>query len=216
MVHQFHFLQGNFTHFTGKIFIVIQQKDPENIEHGIQAPEIKMLVLMQLQSFLGSTHAHPGLDVDIIIHPGNIGIGVMNDIVLAVPDKAVSAEDIQGESSSHIHPFALAETAMGPVVHDIKSDGRNHTTEQYAFEDGQHCPRSKEYQVCVQPDKRNTQHNCFKVQIKIARHRLSGLIKIGIDPFFEIGVKTVGAARKFRYLHEYFLLLKSGTKVLHF
>jgi len=175
-----------------------------------------MLVLMQLQSFLGSTHAHPGLDIDIIIHPGNIGIRMMNDIVLTVPDKAVSAENIQGKSGSHIHPFALAETAMGPVVHDIKPDGRNHTTEQYAFKDGQHGSWREEYQVCIQSDKRNTQHNGFKVQIKIARHGLSGLIKIGIDPFFEIGVKTVGAARKFRYLHEYFLLLKSGTKVLLF
>jgi hypothetical protein len=141
---------------------------------------------------------------------------MMDDIVFAVPDETVSPQDIQGEGGSHVHPPAFAETAMRPVVHDIEPDGRDHTAEQYAFKNCQHRTRCKKYQVGVQSDKRKTQHNSFKVQIKIARHGLSGLVKIGINPFFEVGVESVGTAGKFRYLHEYFLLLKSGPKVLLF
>ena len=90
---------------------------------------------MQPVFFLGGTHPHPGLDVDVIVDPINIGVGMMNHIVLHIPHETVTTQNIKGKGGEHVHPFILAETAVGPVVHYIKTYSSNDATQKHAFQD---------------------------------------------------------------------------------
>ena len=50
---------------------------------------------MQLVFFLRAAHAEPRLNVDVIVHTIHICIRMMNDVMLHVPHKAVTAEYVQ-------------------------------------------------------------------------------------------------------------------------
>jgi hypothetical protein len=175
-----------------------------------------MLVFVKLKSFLRGAHAHPWLNVDIVVNTGYIGIRMMDDIMFAIPDKAIASKNIQGECGHHIGPFMFTETTMGAIMHYIKSDGGNNTAEQNTFADCQQRDGCEKNKVDIQAHKRNTQYKCFEIEIKISGRSLSHLFKIGIDPFFKVGVECVWTGRKFRYLHEKSLLLKPVVKLLHF
>jgi hypothetical protein len=73
-----------------------------------------VLVFVHFILLLSAAHPHPWLNIDIIVYTIYIGKGVMNHIMLHVPHKAVSTQDIQRECRDNIHPFVLAETAMAP------------------------------------------------------------------------------------------------------
>src|SRR5688500_13745806 len=129
VIGKFHFLQRHITHFGFEVFLVIQYKYPEEVQQRIEEPEIQVLVAMQRVSFLGAAHPHPGLDINIVIHAGYIRVRMVNDIMLHIPHKTVSAKDIQGESSQGTHPFVFAETAVRAVMHYIKSDRCDYATQ---------------------------------------------------------------------------------------
>ena len=88
-----------------------------------------MLVFVHLQSLLIAAHTHEWLDIYVIIHTIHISIGMMYDIVLVMPDKAISAQNAQREGSHLIDQFAFTKTPVSAVVHHIESDRRNHTSE---------------------------------------------------------------------------------------
>src|SRR3984885_11713981 len=121
MIAQGHFLQRHPANLAFEIFGVIQHKDPENVEDTIEEPEVQVLVGVHPVFFPALPHPHPGLNIDIVIHPGHIGISMVNNIMFYIPHKTVAAEDVQGESRKMVHPFVFGKAAMRTVMHDIKT-----------------------------------------------------------------------------------------------
>src|ERR1700688_5072932 len=94
-----------------------------------------MLVFVQLIFFLSGTHAHPRLNVDIIIYTINIGKCMMNDIMFHIPHKTIATENVKRKRCEMIYPLVFAKAPMGAIMHYIKTDRCNYTTEQHTFED---------------------------------------------------------------------------------
>src|SRR5580693_7128788 len=128
-----------------------------------------MLVFVHFVFFLGFTHSHPGLDINIVINAINICKCMVDDIMFHIPHETVPAEYIKGKCGEHIHPFVFAKTPMGAVMHNIESNRSNHTTQQNTF---QYCPeriRCKENQVNINKSKSNHQNNSLHKNLEIAR-----------------------------------------------
>ena len=70
---------------------------------------------------LGRAHPHPRLNIDIIINPIYVCIGMMNDIMFYIPHKGTATEKIQGKGGNIVNPFVFTETSMGAIVHDVKA-----------------------------------------------------------------------------------------------
>ena len=81
-----------------------------------------MLVFVHFQSFLIAAHTHEWLDIDIVIHSIHIGIGMVNDIVFVMPDKAVSAQNAKRQCGHLVDHFTFAETSVTSVMHNIESN----------------------------------------------------------------------------------------------
>src|SRR5258708_106961 len=105
MIHETHFLQRHISHTFSEILFVVKNKNPENIEHGIQSPEIDVLVSVHFQSFLIAAHSHEGLYIDIIIYTVNICIGMVNKIMFVVPDKTVPTQNTERQGGHLIDQF---------------------------------------------------------------------------------------------------------------
>ena len=95
-----------------------------------------MLVFVKPVFFLCFAHAHPGLDIDIVIDPVHIRKSMMDHIVFHVPHEAVTSQYIERKSGKMIYPFVFGETAMRPVMHHIKADSGHYTAQKHAFQYG--------------------------------------------------------------------------------
>ena len=149
MIGQGHFFELHGTYPAFEILLVIEQENPENVQQRIKEPEIKMLVFMKRIPFLGLAHAHPGLDVNIIINSVHVGVGMMDHIVLHIPHETVPAKYVQGKSGQVIDPLVFAKTPVSPVMHDIEPYRRHQATQQNALQDSPECRRCEEYQVYI-------------------------------------------------------------------
>ena len=90
--------------------------------------------------------------INIIINAIDIGIGVMDDIVLIVPHEHASAQTIYGICGNGIPEFSSAETSMTPIVHHIESDGRKIYPHKHAKQDGYPSGGRKENQKNIRGD----------------------------------------------------------------
>ena len=59
--------------------------------------------------------------IDIIIHFVDIGVGMMEDIVLLPPEKVAAAHQVQGEAHQPVDAPVFRIAAVVAVVHDIKA-----------------------------------------------------------------------------------------------
>ena len=161
-----------------------------------------MLVAVQPVTFLRLGHPHPWLDIYIIVYAFHVCIGVVDDIVLHVPHKAVAAEDIQGKGCEDVNPFIFGETAMRAVVHDVETDRRNHAAQQHTFRDTPKGVRGEEDEVDVNEDEAYHQDHRLYKKVVITGLCLADLLEIIGDPFFQFCVEVLGAGRKLWQRHD--------------
>src|SRR5215207_2834932 len=114
-----------------------------------------MLISVHRQSRLRSAHAHPGLDIYVIIHPIHVGIGMVDHIVFYIPHEGTSPKHIQGKSSHVVDPFVLAETAMRAIMHYIKPNPGHNYTQKAAFQDSPYRSGRKKNKVNIEKQKRS-------------------------------------------------------------
>ena len=116
----------------GKVLIKVLPEDPEERADRVEKGEVKVLDLVGRNPLLGAAHPDEGTFGDIIIHAVHIGIGMVNDVVLLLPHKAVAAQRIQGITQELIDPAVGGIAAVAGIVHDIEADKRQHKAEQTA------------------------------------------------------------------------------------
>jgi hypothetical protein len=179
-----------------KIFLVIQQEYPEKIKDTIEKPEVQMLIPMQPVTLLRPGHPHPGLDINIVIHAFHVRIGVVHDVVLHIPHKAVAAKDIQRKRRQDIDPFIFGKTAVCAVMHHVEPDRRDYPAKQDTLYNAPKGIRSKENEVDVNKDKAHHQDDRLYEKTVVSGLRLSNFLKIVADPFLQLGMKRLRAGRK--------------------
>ena len=84
-----------------------------------------MLEAVQRVLGLVGRHAHPRLDVDIVVVTLDVGVGVVDKIMLGIPHVRATAKHTQRVGSQSVHPSETREAAVGTVVHHIKANGGN-------------------------------------------------------------------------------------------
>ena len=156
-----------------------------------------MLVFVKPVFFLCFAHAHPGLDIDIVIDPVHIRKSMMDHIVFHVPHEAVTSQYIERKSGKMIYPFVFGETAMRPVMHHIESDGCDHASQEHAFQYGPKSAGGKKNEVDVYQHETHHQYHRLDKKVVIPRGRLAHLLKIITDPGFQLSVKRMGYVGKF-------------------
>ena len=105
----------------GNLLKIVHQM-PFDGEESVQKPEIDALHAMEpVAPLLGRQPAEEA-EVDVVILPVDVGEGVMNRVVLPVPEVAASAHEIEGEGHDAVDPGALGIGAVAAVVLDVKAD----------------------------------------------------------------------------------------------
>ncbi len=120
-----------------------------------------MLKAVGTVALLAGRHAHPGLNVEVVVYPLNIGIHMVHRIVLGIPHVAAAPHHVEGEGCETVEPRVLAEAAVSTVVHHIEADEGNDAAHKHAL---QHSPgkgRCEKHQVRVQGYQAGQQDNGF-------------------------------------------------------
>ena len=157
-----------------------------------------MLVFMHFVFFLGFAHPHPGLNIDVVIYPVHVGIGVVDHIVFHIPHKAVAPQYIQRERRKAIDPFVPRKTAMRSVMHHIEPDGSCQSPQQYAFHDRPKRRRSEKYQMHVDKGEAYHQDHRLQKEIVIPGCRFTDFLEIVADPLLQFSVERMWNSSKFR------------------
>src|SRR5450432_4474457 len=130
-----HFLQRGGDDLSFKIFIEIHHRDPGDGGDRIDQHYIKMLEAVSGDPFLRGALPHQGTFGDIIVDPIHIGIGMMDDIVLELPYKGITAQCIEGKSHQVVDPAFGGIAAVTGVMHDIESRAGEHKSQDRATAD---------------------------------------------------------------------------------
>lgn len=75
---------------------------------------------------LGTAHADKGAFSNIVVNAVDIGIRMMNDVVLLFPDEIIAAQGIQREAKQFVYPFTGRIAAVIGIMHDVKPDTGKH------------------------------------------------------------------------------------------
>ena len=137
-----------------------------------------MLVTMQSVFSLGVAHSQPRLHVNIIIHSVNIGVCMMDHIMLCSPHMLACAKETGTIGCKIIDPFVAAETSVSAVMHHIEPDGCNQAAHHYRFCYGNSPMWSEEYKVNIYGDKTRNKQTSLDIQFVIAGLALPFLIKV--------------------------------------
>ena len=184
-----HLLDGHHAYLAAEVFRVIRFKHPNEQQQGIQYPEVIMLEAVQEIFFLCAAHAQHGFDLDIIVYTIDVGVGMVYDIVLVVPDDGAGAEGIHGEGGDVVPEFAVAERSVAAVVHDVEADGSGKSTHDDAFEYRHPGNGRKEQHVYVEGDVGGPEQDGLEIEVEIAGDGFPGFGKVVVYPFFELLVK---------------------------
>jgi len=201
MIIQAHLLERHDPDPALKIFHIIHDEYPEDIEDAVKEPKIQVLIPVQLIFFLGLAHPHPGLGIDIVIYACYIRIRMMHDVMFHIPHETVASQDVQRKSSDRVHYLVFRKTAMSAIVHDIKTDRRRQTTQQDTLQNSPKCIGGKKDQVDIDEGKTQHQDDRLHPQVVIARRGRPYFLKIVTDPFFQLSVKRLGSLSEFRQRH---------------
>lgn len=171
------------------------------MQQRIEEPNIVVLEAVNFMPLLGSAHAQVRFDFNIIIHPVDIRIGMVNDIVFHAPENVTHAREVCRGSCKFIHDFAVAETSVTSIVHDIKTNGGGDATQHHTFQHRDPGCRGKKYQVYIQGYVQTEKQASLKVQTEIAGLGLIVFFEILLHSPFQLLVKVIGVLQEFRCSH---------------
>ena len=104
MFTRVHGLETDGTNLTAKILLVVHGKNPRRVEHAVQNPKVEVLETVQGVLGLVGGHAHPRLDVDIVVVTLDIGVGVVNKVMLGVPHIGTATHHTQRVGRHAVDP----------------------------------------------------------------------------------------------------------------
>jgi hypothetical protein len=109
-------------HAPGNHVVKIIIELPFDRQKAVQNPEVKMLEPMKLPAFLMGREPPEKTDVYIVIMARDIGIRVVDDIVLACPNIGTAAEEIQRHGHEAVDPRAVGIGPVPPIVLNVETD----------------------------------------------------------------------------------------------
>lgn len=96
---------------------VIFGRHPVKVHDGIQKPGIKVLKLMNAFAGRLRRHTQKAARFYIFIQPGEVGIGMMQDVVLNLPVQRKGADHIDTRTHKAVYEFAARKSAVVGIVH---------------------------------------------------------------------------------------------------
>ena len=80
-----------------------------------------MLILVEWQSGLAWSKSHQFAHLDIVIQIIDIGIGMMDHIMLDIPEEMAGAQHTHGVTGKTIATLMGRKTTMATIMHDIET-----------------------------------------------------------------------------------------------
>ena len=75
---------------------------------------------------LRTAHTYKRAFSNIIVNTVDIGVGMVNNVVLLFPDEIIAAQGIQREAKQFVYPFTGRIAAVIGIMHDVKPDTGKH------------------------------------------------------------------------------------------
>ena len=122
-----------------------------------------MLHAMCRYPLLRPAHPDKGALGNIVVNTFDIGVSVVNDVVLLFPDEIIAAQCVQRQSKCVIDPFTGGIAAMVGIMHYIKPYACEYEAKKQAGQDQGEQGHRHEQQCCVQANRREQEHNGFGV-----------------------------------------------------
>ena len=115
-----------------EVFLQVVVEYPEEVSEPIEQEAVDVLEAVEPMFWLALVHAHPGLDVDVVIHTLHVGERVVVDVVLELPEIDATAEQVEGVPHHLVHPLVAAVAAMGAIVHHVEPHAGQHHAQEGA------------------------------------------------------------------------------------
>lgn len=181
----FDVVDGCIVNSPREIFTEVEHKHPCKGAHRVQKKHVNVLKAVHGSPGLCAAHPQQRTVGQIIVHTVDVGVGMVNHIVLDLPEKSVSAKCIHGQSHEFIHPLAAGKTFVAGIVHHVESRANKAKSKEKSEQQANPPTVSSEQQKKIQRRGNGEQNNGFAVQPPVAGFGEIILQKIGIHLFFQ-------------------------------
>jgi hypothetical protein len=170
--------------------LVVVQKHPDYQKQTIQEPNIDVLEAVNFIFLLCFAHSQKRLDFDIIINTIDIGIGMMDDIVLVNPHDHAGSESVYRVSGDVVPELMFAEAAVSSVMHHIETDSGCDSTHDQTLNDRDETGWSEKDEMYIKSDVQSPKQYCLEVKGEISCWGNLIFLKIMIDSFLQFLMKS--------------------------
>lgn len=169
---------------------VVFAQHPVDSEQAIKENTVVVLVFMETFPLVFLVQPDEAIGLDVIVVLINIGVGMVQDVVLYLPVIDVACQEVDGTAHQVVHPLAAGKGAVVAVVHYAHADERSRSADHNGQQ--QHHPL---VEIVGQDKKiRRQQHGKhngrFEIQLPVAVSLDVVLLKIGVHPAVQ-GTKEV-------------------------
>ena len=109
---------------------------PLRREEGVEDPRVKVLEPVKPAARLSGRQAQERRPVDVVIHAIDVGVLMMDDVVLEVPEVRASADEVERPRRKAVSESPPRERAVPAVVLDVEADAGHRKPQRNRQGDG--------------------------------------------------------------------------------
>ena len=141
------------------------------------------------------------LDVNVVVHAFDVRVGMVNEVVLDLPQVAAGAHQVQAAGHHTVQAFVLRIAAMRGIVHDVETDSGHREAHDDAGQNRQPQRWCKKHQQHIERAGHGQQEDAFPIQGDVAGFFNLMLFEIGFDALFQAVKKRAGFVVEGNTLH---------------
>lgn len=115
----------------------VVEEVPLHRDHAIERPHVEVLPAVQGDVGLAGGHAEEPAGFEVVVGSDDVGVAVVDVVVLLAPDVGAGAEQVDDEAHGVVGGFAVAIGAVVAVVHDREAEAGEHEAEGDGEEGGE-------------------------------------------------------------------------------
>ena len=130
-------------------------------------------------------------DIDVVVLAFDVGVGVVDGVVLPVPQVGAAAHQVERQGHHLVDPRPLGVGLMSGVVLDVEPDGGDRQAEhERQGDDGPPTGRDEQEQQvgCGEPGKNA---RGLEVHLRAVAAGPAGFFEVGVDPAAQLAQEAV-------------------------
>ncbi len=173
----------------------VVDEPPLQREEAVQQPHVEVLeTVVPVARLPGREPQQRTAPFQVGVEGGDVGVGVVEHVVLAPPEERAPADEVQGEGQDRVRPRAGRSASVIRVVHHREADARHGEADRDAQQHRFPCPHVREHQQSVGAAEPREHGGALDAHGPAAVTGARGAFEISLHPALQIGVE--GAVRR--------------------